>query len=94
MFAEEVTAFFDVDSGFAYSATLDGAAVQVILDEASVDVLNGVITTNPSVLISADQAEDAESGQTLVIGSQTYTVRAVLSDGPDAAIKRLDLVRA
>jgi len=94
VFAEAVTAFFDVDSGFAYAATLDGEAVQVILDEASVDVLNGVISANPSVLISAEQAAEAEAGQSLVIGAQTYTVRAVMFDGPDAAMKRLDLVRA
>jgi hypothetical protein len=89
-----MSAFFDVGSGFASTATLDGEAVQVILDEASIDVLNGVITANPSVLVSAEQAAEAEAGQTLVIGAQTYTVRAVMSDGPDAALKRLDLVRA
>lgn len=92
MFSEDLSKFFDT-AGFAQAAVLDGADVEVIFDDSSIDVLNGVITANPSVLITSAQAASAAAGQSLTIGAAEYTVRSVMSEGPDGAVKRLDLVR-
>lgn len=93
MFAEDLTVFFDTQ-GFADAATLDGETVQVIRDDASVEAFdNGVLTSQPSVLLSAAQAADAASGSVLVVGATTYGVRQVISEPPDGALVRLMLVR-
>jgi hypothetical protein len=91
VFAEDLTVFFDT-AGFADNATLDGATVQVIRDDASVEVFEGgALTSQPSVLLVAAQAVDADSGSVLVAGGTTYTVRQVVSEPPDGALVRLML---
>lgn len=95
MFAEDVSEFFDVATGFAAAATLAGSAVSVIVDDITVDAFEGgVVTRVPSVLISASQATAAAAGQSLVIGAATYTVRSVEREGPDGALVRLVLAAA
>lgn len=95
MFAEDVSEFFDVATGFAASATLAGVAVSVIVDDITVDQFEGgVVTRVPSVLISASQAASAAAGQALVIGAATYTVRSVEREAPDGALVRLVLAAA
>lgn len=94
-FAEDIDAFFDVATGFAAAATLNGAAVSVIVDDVTVDQFDGgVVTRVPSVLISASQASTAAAGQSLVIGAATYTVRSVEREAPDGALARLILAAA
>jgi hypothetical protein len=91
VFAEDLSVFFDT-AGFADSATLDGDVVQVIRDDASVEVFdNGALTSQPSVLLTAAQAAEAAPGSVLVTNSVTYTVRQVVSEPPDGALVRLML---
>lgn len=95
MFAEDLTPFFDTATGFAVAGTLQGVAVTVILDAATRDEFGGeLLTVAPSVLLTRAAAASAAVGQTLVIASTTYTVRAVRDESPDGALRRLDLVRA
>jgi hypothetical protein len=93
VFAEDLSVFFDTD-GFALAATLDGDAVQVIRDDATIEAFsNGALTSQPSVLLTSAQAGEAEAGSVLVIGAQTYSVRQVISEPPDGALVRLMLAR-
>jgi hypothetical protein len=93
MFAEDLSKFFDL-AGFAQAAVLDGNDVEVIRDDASIEVFeSGALTNQPSVLLTASQAADATTSSVLVIGATTYGVRQVLSEPPDGALVRLMLVR-
>lgn len=78
---------------FGQAGTLAGSAVTVMLDTDTVDA-DGVLTQQPSVLMTSAQAASAAAGQTLVTGGVTYTVRQVLREPPDGAFTRLILVRA
>ena len=95
MFAEDLTVFMNATTGFAVTATLNAAPVSVIFDTEGAEVFgNEVITAQPSAIITATQGASAAAGQSLVIGSTTYTVRSVQPEPPDGAFKRLGLARA
>lgn len=92
-FAEDLSPFFDVAGGFALSATLNGAQVQVIVDVQTIDELGQLVTRQPSVLIATASATSAAPGQPVVCAGVTYQVRAVSLEPPDGALTRIDLVR-
>lgn len=94
MFTEDLTPFFDT-TGFALAGTLDGEAITVILDRATVPTFdNDLLTMDPSVTLDSAAAAAAAPGQELVVAGVTYTVREVQIEPPDGALTRLVLARA
>ena len=93
MFAEDVSQFFSVASGFAVDATLNAAAVVAIIDTESFIEVDGVMTQRPSALLPTSSAPSAAPGQAFVAGAVTYTVRQVLREPPDGVVTRLVLAR-
>lgn len=89
-FVEDLSAFF---ADFGVDATLDGVAVQAIVDTQTVDEF-GALTQQPSALLTTAQASAAAPGQAFVAADVTYTVRQVLREPPDGALTRLLLVRS
>ena len=83
MFTEDLSAFFDVTNGFAVTATLSGGAVvQVIFDKGYADSLGGLVeSTGPQCVAKTADVSTVIQGNTLVIGSTTYTVTGVQPDG-------------
>lgn len=74
MFTENLDAFLDTNA-FAIAATLQGGAVvNVIFDQAALDVL-GVAGVNPVALAKASAVSAANIGQTLTINGTAYTIR-------------------
>jgi hypothetical protein len=79
-FTENMAAFFNV-AEFAVSATLNGATtVTGIFDDASIDVLSAAATA-PRFTCPASSINRSHVGQTLVVNSTNYIVRAVEPDG-------------
>ena len=95
MFAEDTTAFFDTTCGFAQTATVGGASVAVIFDNAS--ALGsvgpfGMASTQPSITLPTAQVPVDPVGTTVVVGGGTYLVAAHEPDG--TGISRLLLESA
>lgn len=91
---EDFSVFFDA-AIFGESALLDGAAITVIRDDASVEAMDGgYIGDEPSALVPTSEVPDAAVGQTLDIGSQAFVVRQVRLVPPDGKITRLILAEA
>ena len=95
MFAEDTTAFFDTTTGFAQAATVGGASVAVIFDNAS--ALGsvgpfGMASTQPSITLPTAQVPATPVGTTVVVGGGTYLVAAHEPDG--TGISRLLLESA
>lgn len=94
MFAEDLSAFFDVASGFAVVATVAGATCAVIYERAAL-VTDEQVLAEHSVLLPGTQA--AATGQTVLItsgpGAGTYRIRQVLPEPPDGAVQRLVLAK-
>ena len=92
MFAEDTTAFFDTTTGFAQAATVGGASVAVIFDNAnalgSVGPF-GMASTQPSVTLPTAQVPATPVGTSVVVGATTYLVAAHEPDG--TGISRLIL---
>lgn len=90
---EDLAAFFATDD-FADSVTVGGVAVQAIFDVESQVVVGELITLAPTLLLPAASAPAAADGTACVVRSVNYTVRQVLLEPPDGALKRLVLTRA
>ncbi len=90
MFAEDFTPYF---ADFAQAGTLAGVDVSGILDVDSQDEFS-TVTQRTTFLLKPTTAVGASVGQQLVTGGVTYTVRQVLQEPPDGALKRLVLARA
>lgn len=95
MFAEDTTAFFDTTCGFAQTATVGGASVAVIFDNASsLGAVGpyGMASTQPSVTLPTAQVPADPVGTSVVVGGSTYLVAAHEPDG--TGISRLLLESA
>ncbi len=95
MFAEDTSAYFDTTCGFAQTATVGGASVAVIFDNAnalgSVGPF-GMASTQPSITLPTTQVPATPVGTTVVVGGGTYLVAAHEPDG--TGISRLLLESA
>lgn len=91
MFAEDLTAFFDITSGFAQNATLSGGGVvPVIFDKAYQGALGGLVeSTGPQCLAKSADVSAVVQGSTLVIAGTTYTVTGVEPDGTGITVLQL-----
>lgn len=76
---------------FGVAATLDGVAIEGILDQAGEIVLDGVVAQAPAFLARSSDAAAAAAGQSLVVSGTTYTVRHVTRVPPDGTMTRLVL---
>lgn len=104
-FAEDLAPFFDVASGFAVAATLDGVGVEVIPDDETLEALGGgMLTQEPAVLLPTSAASAAAADQAVVLDAGdlpahlvqlagNYIVRRVEKVPPDAALTRLVLAK-
>jgi hypothetical protein len=91
-FAESFSGFFD---DFAIDGTVNGVAVRGILDLETFDEgIGSVITQRTSYLLEPAAGVTPAEGHPVVIDGATYTVRQVLKEPPDGALKRLVLARA
>lgn len=90
MFTEDFTPFFQ---DFAQAGTLAGVDVSGILDVESLDEFS-TVTQRTTFLLKPTTAVGASAGQVLATGGVNYTVRQVLQETPDGALKRLVLARA
>lgn len=84
-FTEQFSAFFDSAQGFAVAAVYNGATnIDVILDRAYFEDrpgFAGVASSKPMALAIENNVPNAAAGDTLLIGSTTYTVTEVQKDG-------------
>lgn len=79
MFTEDLTAFF-APAEFATTATLDGASVAGIFDNAYVDVL-GIASRAPMFTLRSVDAAAATQASVLVVDGAAYRVTSVQPDG-------------
>ena len=91
MFAEDLTAFFDVTSGFAVAATLAGVAVTGIFDNGYLvqDLGDGVGATGPTFTLPSSQVPSVSVGLALVVNATTYKVVEPVADGTGITTLRL-----
>lgn len=90
MFTEDLDVFFNVTTGFALAATLQGGAtVNVIFDREYLEQL-GIAGTAPMAVCQAGAVVAGDVGKTLTIAGTAYTIkgREPIDDG---AIVRLTL---
>jgi hypothetical protein len=82
MFAEDLSTFFDVTSGFATTATLAGQPVPVIFDAAYAGALSGLVeTTGPQCIAKTADVAGAVQGNTITINAVAYTITGIQPDG-------------
>lgn len=86
--AEDLTVFF---AEFGEAVTVNGAAAVGIFDTASEVVLGDVVTTAPTLELPATVS--AAVGQAVVVRGVSYTVRQVVSQPPDGALRVLVLAQ-
>lgn len=79
MFSEDLSAYFSV-AGFASAATLDGAAVTGIFDNAYTEAF-GMASRAPMFTLPTASAASATQASVLVVGGTTYRVTSVQPDG-------------
>ena len=95
MFTEDLTAFFDTDTGMAQVATVDGVAVSVIFDNATalgnVGIL-GMAGTQPSILLPTASVPASPLGKAVSVNATAYLVAAHEPDG--TGVSRLMLEAA
>lgn len=85
-FVEDRAPFY---ADFGIAATLNGAAVTGIFDDSYGEAFGGLIAgSGPMFRLSSSAGHAA--GQSLVIGSVTYTVTEVKPDGTGETVLRLD----
>lgn len=94
MMAEDFTVFFDA-AVFGESAELDGNAITVIRDDATVESMDGgYLSDEPSALVPTADVPDAAVSQVLTIGDKNFLVRQVRLVPPDGRLTRLVLAEA
>lgn len=84
MFVEDYSPLFDITSGFAQLATVGGASVAVIFDNAStLGTVGpfGMASTQPSITLPTTHVPANPVGTTVVVGIVTYLVAAHEPDG-------------
>jgi hypothetical protein len=91
MFDEDLTAFFKTDE-HAVAATYDGGATPIngIFNEPDLGQLGMIAGSNPTFLCAASDVDADPTGNTLVIGAVTYTIRDIRPQD-DGAVVILEL---
>lgn len=85
-FIEDRAPFF---ADFGIAATLNGASVTGIFDDAYGEAFGGMVMGSGPMFRCQSSAGHA-AGQALVIGATTYTVTGVEPDGTGLTVLRLD----
>lgn len=81
MFTEDLSAFFSA-AEFAQVATIGGADVCVIFENASADPFGSVVdTTQPICWAPSASVASAVQGTSVLIGGTAYTVERITHDG-------------
>jgi hypothetical protein len=83
---EDLTQF---TADFGVSATVGGVAVTGIFDKAFLETLGIVGNSSPVLLILSSAAPSAAVGDTVVVGSVSYTIGDVEPDGTGMTTLRL-----
>ena len=86
MFAEDLSPFF---ADFGEAVTVQGTAATGIFDTSADVVLGDVITNAPTLELPATVA--AAAGGAVVVRGVSYTIRQVLAQPPDGALRLLVL---
>jgi len=76
---------------FGEAVTVQAVAVRGIFNTASQVVLGDVVTTAPSLELPASVT--AAEGGTVIVRGVSYTIRQVLDQEPDGALRTLVLAR-
>lgn len=95
MFAEDTSLMFDTTLGFAQAATVGGASVAVIFDNASaLGAVGpyGMATTQPAITLPTAQVPADPVGTAVLVNATAYVVAAHEPDG--TGISRLLLEAA
>lgn len=87
-FAEALSPFFNV-AEFASLATLDGAAVQGIFDNAYTEAF-GMASRAPMFTLPTASAASATQASVLVVDGTTYRVTSVQPDGTGVTVLMLE----
>lgn len=88
--SEDLSVFFST-SDFAVAATLQGVAVDGILDETYLEPLGNLVEgRSPVFTCAAADVPAVAHGQTLVVGARTFKVRGVEPDGTGIVRLRLE----
>jgi hypothetical protein len=77
---EDLTVFFNV-AEHATAATLSGAAVTGIYDNAYDDAFGAIGMTGPAFVMASASVGAATIGSTLVVSGTSYRVRSIQPDG-------------
>lgn len=91
MSMDDLAVYLDV---FGEPATLAGAALTAVVDQAAALEVDGLITLGPAASVRSSSAPAAAAGQAFVAAGSSYLVRQVLRMPPDGAFTRLVLARA
>ena len=95
MFAEDMSPFFDVSTGFATSATVGGVVVPVIFDNSyalgSVGLL-GMASAQPSITLPTASVPASPNGAVVVVGAVSYLVAGHEPDGTGISRLLLEVV--
>jgi hypothetical protein len=86
-FTEDPSAFF---YDFGRLATVGGASVQVIFDNAYAATLGFTTGTTPVILCAAADVPAVAQGDAVTVADGSYTVSAVEPDGTGMVLLRLD----
>jgi hypothetical protein len=90
MFVEDLSPFFDTDTGFAVNATLGGEAVAGLLQSDPLVALSIGGSGISFVLPTASVPEDPRTLALVITGGATYTVRDWADDGTGVTTLQLE----
>jgi hypothetical protein len=91
-FAEDTSAFFDADLGFAVAGVLDGATVRGIFDNDNQPYAfgeAGASASGPRFTLPSAQVPASVVGKLLVLGADTWRVTEPEPDGTGITVLRL-----
>lgn len=92
MFAEDLSAFFDVAGGFAVNATIGGLPVAGIFDNGYQAALGGMLeNTAPTFIAPTASVSALVQGSALTINATAYKVATVQPDGTGVTTLVLEL---
>lgn len=82
MFAEDLSAFFDVAGGFAVNATIGGLPVAGIFDNGYQGALTGAIESSaPTFIAPTANVAAVVQGTAITVNATAYSVTGVEPDG-------------
>lgn len=94
MFTEDLTVFFDTANGFAETVTYQGTHIDVIFDDAFVNIgvgqFGGVESRKPACLAREADVPSVAHGHTVKRGAVTYHVIGVEPDGTGVTLLVLE----